>query len=346
MISDDYETVDMGGNILFPLLFNLHAHLGESLFKNISGNDWTISRYLSYTDDIIREQSRKEQERKWYESALYTMQQMKQNGIGGFCAARSAPVYEVSNMYTMSGYPIMNSEKLKHFQDGGINEFDRYYKTFNNEKCSVGIFFHSLYMTDNSSLSFARMCLEHGAEFMSVHLSEDRETREKEIKKYGKEPVLVLDNYNLLNEKTILTHCGFVSEVELELIHQRKSCIAICPLSNKFLNTRVINPALLNKYAIKWTICTDGLATGRSLSLFEQIKFFKSLYPEISNNELLSAITVIPASMYGRKHYTGMITKGTAAIFNQLSSNEESVCNIVQSLFTNKCEITVLDFTK
>lgn len=346
MIDDVNEIVDMSGKILFPVLFNLHAHLGESIFKNISGNDWNISRYLSYTNEFIKKQCREEQERKWYESALYTMQQMQQNGIWGFCSARSAPIYELMNMYTMAGYPIMNNEKLKHFQDGGINEFARYYKTFNNEKCSVGIFFHSLYMTDASSLRFAQKCLEHGAEFISIHLSEDEVTREREVKQYGKVPALVLDEYKLLNEKTILTHCGFVSEFELELISQRKSCIAICPLSNKFLNTKVINPTILNQYGIKWSVCTDGLATGRTLSLLDQIKFFKRLYPEISNSELLNSVTVIPASMYGRGHYTGIITKGTAAIFNQINSNEEAIDKILQSFIVDKNKMTIRDFSK
>ena len=346
MINDRYEVIDMSHRILFPMLFNLHAHLGESIFRRITGNNWSITKYLSYTSEYNSRYSKEDLEKLWTNSAIYTMKKMLNNGINGFCAARSAPIHEKLCMDTMAGYPIMNSEKLKRFQDGGIEKFDCYYQKYNNKKCSVGIFFHSLYMTEVSSLKFAKECMEHGAEFISIHLSEDCITREKEVKKYGKEPVFVLDAYGLLNEKTILVHCGFVSDDELDIISRRGACVAICPLSNKFLNTIVINPKRLNQYGIRWSICTDGLATGRSLSLQDQMLYFKSLYPEISNEQLLSSVTLIPAALYGRKHYTGTIKVGMPALFNQLYYDEESIQNVLQSFVTNIHRWPVLDFQR
>ena len=49
LIDITHEAIDMSHKILFPMLFNLHAHLGESIFRDITGSDWTITRYLSYT---------------------------------------------------------------------------------------------------------------------------------------------------------------------------------------------------------------------------------------------------------------------------------------------------------
>ena len=344
MLDAEYDIIDMNHKILFPMLFNLHAHLGESIFKDINGTDWTITKYLSYTSKLINKQCKEEQEAKWYKSAIYTMREMLNNGTCGFCAARSAPVYKKLHLNTMAGYPIMNTEKLKMFQVGGIEEFDRYYSQYNDEKCSVGIFLHSLYMTDIYSLRFAKACMERGAEFVSVHLSEDYITREKEVQRYEKEPAFVLNDYGLLNEKTILVHCGFISENELNLISEKRACIAICPISNKFLNTEIINPSTLKRYGIRWSICTDGLATGRSLSLQDQMRFFKSLYPEVSNEEIFSAVTMIPATIYGRKNYTGTIEIGIPALFNQIYSDSERIQDVLQSFVLKRHEITTLNF--
>lgn len=344
LIDITHEAIDMSHKILFPMLFNLHAHLGESIFRDITGSDWTITRYLSYTSAYHGKQRKDEQDRQWAESAVFTMREMLSHGTGGFCAARSAPIHASLHMDTMAGYPIMNSEKLKRFQVEGIGGFDRYRQQHRDETCAVGIFFHSLYMTDANSLRFAAECMERGAEFLSVHLSEDSITREKEMKRYGKGPAFVLDDHGLLTEKTILVHCGFVSEAELELIGRRGACIAICPLSNLFLNTKIIHPERLQRHGIRWSICTDGLATGRSLSLQDQICCFQRIYPNVSDEQLLRSVTVIPAALYGRKHYTGKIGAGVSARFNQLEADADSVHDALWLFLAHGQHVSVVDF--
>ena len=54
----------------------------------------------------------------------------------------------------MAGYPIMNSAKLKKFRLAGIDGFQNYLLANQSETCSVGIFLHSLYKNDVSSLLF------------------------------------------------------------------------------------------------------------------------------------------------------------------------------------------------
>ena len=35
--------------VYFPAFFNAHVHLGENVFADISGDDWTLERYLDHT---------------------------------------------------------------------------------------------------------------------------------------------------------------------------------------------------------------------------------------------------------------------------------------------------------
>ena len=209
----------------------------------------------------------------------------------------------------------MNSEKLIEYKEKGIEGFTNYYKKNQNELCNVGVFFHSLYKNDLDSLKLAYKCLENNAKFLSVHISEDAYTRNQELKAYKKEPVYILDDFGLLNNNTILVHCGYTSKKELELIKRRNSVIAICPISNLFLNTQLADLNYIEELGINWCIATDGLATGRTFSMIKQALALKMKYPFLSYEILFEKMTEAPAKSYNKCSFTGRIELGTQANF-------------------------------
>lgn len=344
---DEGDLIDLNEWIVFPSFFNLHAHLGECIFKEIDGHNWNLKKYLSYTDKHNCLLSKEVREIEWKKSAKYAIESQLNNGISGFCAARSAEISMLYKCTNMSGYPIMNNIKLKEFLNSGLKGFKEYYDLYNTTNCSVGIFFHSLYANDLSSLTLAYECLNYGAEFFVCHISEDIWSRRKEIEKYKKLPVFVLDSYGLLNENTILVHGGYLDDIELELISKRKARIVICPISNVFLNTHIINPIKLNKYGISWNIATDGLATGRTFSLLKQCLLLNKTYPEVTLSELLSHIVYNNTRVVINKFPRYGIDVGSYPFFVGIKNkNDEmdNIDNIINRIFNSN--IHVFDFTK
>lgn len=309
--------VDIGERLLLPQFFNIHCHLGESLYE-IHGNDWTISKYLAYTSEITDNMIPSERDGFWQNSAEKTMRLLIKNGTGGFCAARSAEISKKYRLCTMAGYPLMLSRKLEQFHLEGLNGFTRYVRKNLSSRCCVGIFLHSLYKADEKLLDLAVNCFRNRAEFLTVHISEDPETRRLETARFGQEPAFVLDRLGLLTDRTILVHGGYLSGKELELIGKRKSLIAVCPVSNRFLNTACADVYALEKMGIRWCLATDGLATGRTLDLIEQAAVLKSRFPLLSGIKLLQSVTTVPARVFHRKIYTGMIQAGTESSFIML----------------------------
>ena len=307
--------INMEKCTFFPAFFNLHCHLGESIFKNISGKNWTLDKYLNYTNKINQNMSVVRRQAEWEKSSLDTILALKKEGTVGFCAARSAEICQKYSFNNMSGYPIMNSEKLIEYKEKGIEGFTNYYKKNQNELCNVGVFFHSLYKNDLDSLKLAYKCLENNAKFLSVHISEDAYTRNQELKAYKKEPVYILDDFGLLNNNTILVHCGYTSKKELELIKRRNSVIAICPISNLFVNTQLADLNYIEELGINWCIATDGLATGRTFSMIKQALALKMKYPFLSYEKLFEKMTEAPAKSYNKCSFTGRIELGTQANF-------------------------------
>ena len=102
--------------VLIPAFFNMHSHLGESTFRNINGNDWTISKYLEYTERYNESLSKEQKASSWIESANFSAKEMRCKGTIGFCAARSVEIANTFDMLTLSGYPIMTrySRRSRH----------------------------------------------------------------------------------------------------------------------------------------------------------------------------------------------------------------------------------------
>ena len=89
-VNFDFEEYDLHGKVVMPGLFNMHSHLGESLYSDVQGDDWTIEAYLKHTDKMNRSMSSEERNQFWLKSARLTIKEMKSHNTAGYCAARSA----------------------------------------------------------------------------------------------------------------------------------------------------------------------------------------------------------------------------------------------------------------
>ena len=84
--------INMEKCTFFPAFFIFLCHLGESIFKNISGKNWTLDKYLNYTNKINQNMSVVRRQAEWEKSSLDTILALKKEGTVGFCAARSAEI--------------------------------------------------------------------------------------------------------------------------------------------------------------------------------------------------------------------------------------------------------------
>ena len=181
-------------------------------------------------------------------------------------------------------------------------------------------------------------------QFITCHISEDEWSRKKEYEAFGSSPIDVLQNYNILNDKTVLVHGGYLTSGELVKIKESGAIIAICPLSNIFLHNKIADVIQLENMEIPWSVGTDGLATGRTFSLLTQCATLKKLMPHITYEKMLYNITERPAKLYNRKIFTGRIEQGTIATFIGIQYNEKSLKKMLTMLFEGELQHHVLAF--
>lgn len=332
----EHISYDLREYVLLPQFFNIHCHLGESLYE-ISPDEManlTIERYIKLTEDINKKLHSDERDLLWSKSAHLTAELQKDNCISGICAARCAEICSEHALLAMSGYPLMNSVKLRNFAIAGINAFTTYIKEHKSPNCTVGLFFHSLYTNGNPELTFARDAMRLGAEFLSVHISEDYPTRQKELYSYGKSPIDVLLDYDLLSSRTLIIHGGFLDESDLLKIADADAVVVVCPISNLTLNTHMPDLYKIRKLGIRWCLATDGLITGKSFSILAQARQLKQRFPELTYEEIFSAVTATPANVFNRNIYSGVVRKGAEAKFILLPK-EQSVSVLLNELFNS-----------
>lgn len=322
--------------VIIPAFFNIHSHLGESIFRDINGNDWTIAKYLEYTEKYNAGLTKEQKIASWLESARYSAEEMYSKGIIGFCAARSSGIALEYNLLTMSGYPIMNSRKLADYKKAGIAGFRLFLEENQSDTSMIGVFLHSVYANDRESLLLARKCMDMGAEFVSVHVSEDLFTTELEKRTHNMSAVALLDKYGLLSEKAILVHCGYCSAEDLMMVKNSGAVISVCPISNKFLNTNMIDLYKLEDLGIPWCLSTDGLGTGKTFSLLEQVQCARKEYPDIPLEKYWKSITSVPGRLFRNNLFTGNIEVGTRSTFIKTEYKGTNVNELMKKLIEGK----------
>lgn len=284
--------------IEIPYYYNIHSHLGENIYKDIDGDDWTIKKYLTHTFNVCDSMSKEQLSVETEKSFNDVVNMSKENMIAGICASRSADVCNANDLNNLSGYPIMKVERRSEYLNSGIEGFKVYRDTHTSDNCIVGVSIHSLYTNTYKELEFARECVLNGAEFVTIHISEDLETRAQEIEMYNSKPLQTLENFGLLSNKTIIVHCGHLDQDDFDLAKKYNATLVLCPISNVFLNTRIVDVYKLSELGINWVIATDGLATGRTFSMESQALLVKKIFKNISYEELYKRCSVKPREFF------------------------------------------------
>lgn len=100
-----------------------------------------------------------------------------------------------------------------------------------------------------------------GAAPIHIHVAESMEDQEDAMAKYQVPVVKRLEQYNLLNEGSILAHCVHIDEQEVKSISSHGCTVAVNPTSNLNNAVGLFDYRLLKEHGIDMVVGTDGLGT-------------------------------------------------------------------------------------
>lgn len=336
------KIIDAKDYVILPAFLNGHIHFGEYYLRGYK-NSLTTEKYILLGEKFyntfkdINEEIRNS-------SIKNVLLESIQNGTLTVLGVRGWPIVQEFPVNAYLGYPLMNSNKLDNYKIDFKKRFNLLEKSSNVEYF-LGL--HSVkWIEENTLKDISTFFKENKQIKLSLHISETFEEVQFIKNKYGITPVQLLDRYNLLNERTLLVHCNYLDDNDIELLKQKNVSVAICHNSNLKLQNKPCDVKKMLNNGINVLVATDGPATNDSLSLLDSLKT-TALLTNLDSITLLDMITVNPA-----KHMeinSGSIIEGNKAdliMYNINSLNMTYMQSIIENLIYtsgNKPEIVIKD---
>jgi 5-methylthioadenosine/S-adenosylhomocysteine deaminase len=140
-------------------------------------------------------------------------------------------------------------------------------------------------------------------------------------RRYGKRSIPALQDLGLLDAPhTLLAHCVWLDEAEIELMAKRNIAVAHNPTSNMKLASGAAPITALRANGVAVGIGTDGEKENNNLDMFEEMKFCSLLTKFASNDpaamgswDVLRMATIEGARAIGMAHEIGSLEAGKKA---------------------------------
>ena len=179
---------------------------------------------------------------------------------------------------------------------------------------------HSIYTTSPELMESVRGLLEEYRVTFTTHASENRREVEEVQEQFGVTPIVQLEKYGLLGDRTVLAHCVHVTEDDLDILSESGTHVAHCPESNLKLGSGIAPVAGMVERGINVCIGTDGAASNNDLDLLGEMSLVPMLQKGVHQDprlipteKVLEMATIGGARAYGLDDRVGSIESGKQA---------------------------------
>jgi 5-methylthioadenosine/S-adenosylhomocysteine deaminase len=155
---------------------------------------------------------------------------------------------------------------------------------------------------------------------LHTHSSESIWEVQESLKRYGRRPIEVFFDRGILGSRTVVAHCVWLDDREIELMAQTGTAVAHCPCSNMKLSSGPARIGALRAAGVVVGLGSDGEKENNNLDLLEEMKF-ASLLQKVSTldpttgdpADILTMATIDGARALGLGEVTGSLEPGKRA---------------------------------
>jgi 5-methylthioadenosine/S-adenosylhomocysteine deaminase len=321
----DQNLIDAGGGIILPGLINTHTHLPMTLFRGLA-DDLPLDTWLNKI--IFPAESRHITPENVYSASLLACAEMVLAGTTTCCDGYFLED-EVARAVNDFGLRAILGQGVIDFPAPGIPDpLDNieaacdYVNRWAGRSALIdpSIFCHAPYTCSAETLSRAKFAARDSGVLFQIHVAETKRERDQFLTEQKVTPVQYLDNLGILDEDSLLVHCVWLDQVDIEIIAKRKSKVSHNPQSNMKLASGIASLEKMAKYGIPIGLGTDGCASNNTLDLFQEMdtaaKLHKAntLNPTVMNAQMiLKMATIDAARVIGRDHIIGSLEVGKQA---------------------------------
>ncbi|MCD4738852.1 MAG: amidohydrolase, partial [Anaerolineae bacterium] len=269
------ETLDVSGAVVMPGLVNAHSHIPMTIFRG-AADDLPLEAWLA---------------RIWVlELAYATAENVRVGTQLAFAEMLRSGTTTVSDMYWHRdvvtevalevGFRLQNGPSFLDFVGpDGISPTNRmqlareYLERYRDDPLiSLAVQAHSTYTVPPELLAQCRdLAAEYGTQFVT-HVAETAAEVALVQERYGKTPVELLDELELLGPRTLLAHGVHLGDDEIALLAERGAVVVHCPESNLKLGSGVARVPALLAAGVPVGLGTDGAASNNDLDMWGEMR--------------------------------------------------------------------------
>lgn len=257
------EVYDCNNQILMPGLVNCHSHI-YSTFARGWITEFNPKTFVELLEQMWWKLDKVLEEKDIYYSGLVSGIEFIKNGvttvvdhhasgkIKGSLSLLKRALCDYSGIKGIFCFETSDRFSLDECIEENL-DFNK-----NNSNMAKGLFgMHACLTLSDESLK--KIADKSQGIPIHIHVGESDEDNIESIKKYNKTPIERLEEYGLLRENSILSHCIYLSENDMEILKKHKVYVALNPTSN-FNNAVGLADVLeLEKRNIKCLLGNDGL---------------------------------------------------------------------------------------
>ena len=155
---------------------------------------------------------------------------------------------------------------------------------------------------------------------LHTHSSESIWEVQESLKRFGRRPIEEFYNRGILSERTVVAHCVWLDDREIELMRQTGTAVAHCPCSNMKLSS---GPARIGDFlraGLDVGLGSDGEKENNNVDIMQEMKFASllqkvtTLDPTVGDPwEILEMATIGGARTLALEAVTGSLEPGKRA---------------------------------
>jgi len=268
--------IDGKNRLVLPGLINAHTHIPMTLLRGY-GDDMLLNDWLQNKIWPVEARLSK----KAIESGTRLgLLEMIMSGTTSyvdmyFFEDTIAQVTKKVGLRGFLGFALIDFDTPEYPQSELLTHCEAFLKKWKNDPLITPLVApHSTYSCNTETLQKSAAIAQKNDALLHTHCAETRDEVYDVQKKYHLRPVAQLKKTGVLNDRTSLAHCGWITKNEITDIKQNGSSVVHCPVSNMKMATGGYAPLLeLLEAKVPVGLGTDGAASNNTLNMFETMKF-------------------------------------------------------------------------
>lgn len=273
---DAPDVIEAGGFLVMPGLVNTHTHLPMTCFRGMA-DDLPLREWL--TDHIFPAEARLVTPGFCAAGSLLGMIEMIMSGTTTVCDSYFFPD-SIAAVALESGMRAVICAGFADFPVPGIPDpagnvalaeafLDRW--TGLSDRLKPALFCHAPYTCSPGTMQAIKDVARRRNALFMTHLAETRGEVEETRARYGMTPLRHCHRLGLLDEKTVLAHCVWLDDGEIDVLAGTGAAVSHCPESNMKLAAGIAPVADMRARGITVGLGTDGAASNNDLDLFGEM---------------------------------------------------------------------------